>query len=96
VLGEVAPDSAKQVYEAIALAPDKVNKLLTTVLFAGPSPSHGDFYDFTVKSKKLEAFGPLSEFKSYALANVGNAALDPETRAALRSIVEEKQVFKGS
>lgn len=93
VLGEVAPDCAKQVYEAIALAPDKVNKLMVAVLFAGTSSSHGDYYDFTVKSKILEAFGPLSEFKSHALASVGNEALDPETRAALRSMVEEKQVF---
>jgi hypothetical protein len=96
VLGEVAPECAKQVFEAIALAPDKVNKLIASVLFAGTSSVHCDYYDYTVKSKILEAFGPLSEFKSYALANVGNAALDPETRAALRSIVEEKQVFKGS
>jgi hypothetical protein len=63
------------------------------VLFAGTSSSHGDYYDYTVKSKILEAFGPLSEFKSHALASVGNEALDPETRAALRSMVEEKQVF---
>lgn len=94
VLGEVAPDCAKQVYEAIALAPDKVYKLMVAVLFAGTSSSHGDYYDFTVKSKILEAFGPLSEFKSYALANVGNEALDPETRAALQSIVQKRKVFQ--
>lgn len=96
VLGEVAPEFAKRIFEALNQAPDKVKKLVAAVLFAGTSSSHGDYYDYTVKSKILEAFGPLSEFKSYALATVGNEALDPETRAALRSIAEEKQVYKYS
>lgn len=96
VLGEVSPEYAKQVFDVIKESQDKVKKLVAAVLFAGTSSSHGDYYDYTVKSKILEAFGPLSEFKSYALANAGNEALDPETRAAMRSIIDEKQVFKGS
>lgn len=94
MLGEVSPEYAKQVFEVIKESPDKVKKLVAAVLFAGTSSSHGDYYDYTVKSKILEAFGPFSEFKSYALANVGNEALDPETRAALQSIVEERKVFQ--